>query len=101
MPKTPHPEHLSDDAPEAGAEWFAKARPAAEVLPELFGAAVAQDMLKPARGRPALAQPKAHVNIRLDQDVLAAFKSSGTGWQTRVNQALREWIRTHPTVSKG
>ena len=95
MPRNPNPELIDDDAPEATAEWFRKARPASEVLPELFGNSAAQDLLKPKRGRPVSASPKEHVNIRLDADVLSAFKRTGSGWQTRLNNALREWLRTH------
>jgi uncharacterized protein (DUF4415 family) len=99
MPRKPNPELLDYDAPEATAEWFGKARPASEVLAGLLGPSTAQELLKPKRGRPALATPKAHVNIRLDADVLAAFKESGAGWQTRVNNALRDWLKTHPETS--
>ncbi|TOZ63225.1 hypothetical protein DIJ60_07440, partial [Burkholderia pseudomallei] len=28
-------------------------------------------------------------------DVLDAFKATGRGWQTRVNAALKEWLKTH------
>jgi uncharacterized protein (DUF4415 family) len=38
---------------------------------------------------------KVPTTIRFDPDVLAALKSSGRGWQTRVNDAMREWIKTH------
>jgi uncharacterized protein (DUF4415 family) len=34
--------------------------------------------------------------IRFDLDVLAAFKATGKGWQTRMNEALREWLKEHP-----
>lgn len=26
---------------------------------------------------------------------LAALKASGKGWQTRVNDAMREWVKSH------
>lgn len=91
------PDTPDDDAPEADAAWFAKAKPAAEVLPALFGEEAAAQMLQPRRGRPRLANPKEHVNIRLDADVLEAFKRTGAGWQTRLNRALREWLATHAT----
>ena len=29
------------------------------------------------------------------QDILDTFKATGKGWQTRVNEALREWLKTH------
>lgn len=41
-------------------------------------------------GRPPAALTKEVVTIRLDRDVVAHFKASGDGWQTRVNEALRK-----------
>ena len=54
---------------------------------ELSDADFAQ--LRPLRGRPPLAQPKAALTMRVDADVLAALKASGPGWQTRINALLR------------
>jgi uncharacterized protein (DUF4415 family) len=45
---------------------------------------------KPVRGRPKSANPKEHVNMRLDRDVLAHFRATGRGWQSRINAALRQ-----------
>lgn len=42
------------------------------------------------RGRPKSTSPKVSTTIRLDADVIAAFKSSGQGWQGRINAALRK-----------
>jgi uncharacterized protein (DUF4415 family) len=48
------------------------------------------------RGRPAGSGKKEQVAIRFDRDVLAALRATGTGWQTRVNDVMREWIaRAH------
>lgn len=47
------------------------------------------------RRGPQKAPVKVPTTIRFDPDVLAALKSSGRGWQTRVNDAMREWIKTH------
>lgn len=99
MPRKPKPELLDADTPEALDAWFAKARPASEVLPELFGQSAAKEMLTPKRGRPTLAETKEHVNIRLDADIVGAFRQTGSGWQTRMNNALREWLKTHPKVN--
>ena len=44
------------------------------------------------RGRPPVARPKVSMTIRLSQDVIDHFKAGGRGWQTRIDQALREWI---------
>lgn len=50
------------------------------------------------RGRPAgstAATRKSATTIRFDEDVLAAFKATGRGWQTRMNNALKDWLKTH------
>lgn len=41
------------------------------------------------RGRPRLASPKQAVKLRLDADVLVAFRAQGAGWQTAINETLR------------
>jgi uncharacterized protein (DUF4415 family) len=73
------------DAPEATDEQLARARPFAEAFP-----ALADAMRKNIGGRPRSTNPKVAVSIRLDQDVVAAFKATGAGWQSRMNQALRK-----------
>ena len=95
MPSKPDPEKIDELAPEATDEWFRAARPATEVLPDLVGATAARALLVPKRGRPFSANPKEHVNLRLDTDVVSAFRRTGRGWQTRLNDVLREWLRTH------
>ena len=95
MPRKTNPELIDDDVPEATAEWFTKARPAKDVLPDVLGVTAARELLKPKRGRPPLAKPKEHVNIRLDADVVQSFRRTGSGWQTRLNNALREWLSSH------
>jgi uncharacterized protein (DUF4415 family) len=42
------------------------------------------------RGRPPLPNPKQAVKLRLDADVLAAYRKTGSGWQTRINADLRK-----------
>lgn len=45
------------------------------------------------RGRPAGSvqeQTKTAISLRLDDDVLAVLRATGAGWQSRVNQILRE-----------
>lgn len=49
------------------------------------------------RGRPT-GSDKESTTIRFDQDILAAFRAGGPGWQTRMNAALRDWLKTHSTV---
>lgn len=72
------------DAPEATDQQLANARPFAEAFPDL-----AAKMRKNVGGRPRSDNPKQPISIRLDQDVIAKFKATGPGWQSRINEALR------------
>lgn len=77
-----------DDNPEWTAEDFAKAKPASEVhAPQVASALVKR---KPGRPVGSLSATKEQVTLRLDSDVLAKFRATGPGWQTRVNDALRD-----------
>ena len=52
-------------------------------------------------GRPAgsvKAAPKVSTTIRLSPDVIEAFRAAGDGWQTRIDAALKDWLRTHSPV---
>jgi uncharacterized protein (DUF4415 family) len=100
MKRKPNPELVDKENPEWTEEDFRNVRPAAEVLPELVGPQFTAEMLKP-RGRPKAAVTKSQVNIRLDADVLEAFKATGRGWQTRINRALRDWLREEDTGKPG
>ncbi|MGF6899398.1 BrnA antitoxin family protein [Paraburkholderia sp. GAS348] len=51
--------------------------------------------MKRRGGRPKLATPKVAVTVRYDSDVIERFRASGDGWQTRMNDALRDWLKTH------
>ena len=44
------------------------------------------------RGRPRASKPKISTTLRLDPDIMSAFRAGGEGWQTRINAALREWL---------
>ena len=35
---------------------------------------------------------KEQITLRLDKDVIAWFKAGGDGYQTRINEALREYV---------
>lgn len=47
------------------------------------------------RGRPLGSGTKVQVTLRIDEDVVEKFKASGSGWQTRINDALKSWVQTH------
>lgn len=48
---------------------------------------------RPAAGRPKASVTKSPVKLRLDPDVLEALRSTGDGWQTRINDMLRASLR--------
>lgn len=83
------PPHISQedwdavDSPELTAEDFAKMRPATEVLPPELKRAIGE------RG-PGKKPAKVAVSLRLDRDVVARFKKTGDGWQSRINAVLKE-----------
>jgi uncharacterized protein (DUF4415 family) len=80
---------LHEENPEWTEQDFAKAKPASEVLPPEV---IAQFRNK--GGRPRSENPKEAVKLRIDADVLAKFRKSGPGWQTRINGILRAAVST-------
>lgn len=88
MKKRPNPELIDDENPEWTEEDFKRAVPFS-ALPESL-----QAKLK-AVGRPKAAITKERVTIRLSRDVVEQFRASGDGWQTRVDAALKDWLKTH------
>jgi uncharacterized protein (DUF4415 family) len=70
------------DTRELTDEDFARMRPHAEVM-------------RNRGGRPRLVNPKEQVSVRYDAEVLEYFRATGEGWQTRMNEVLLEWVKTH------
>lgn len=91
--KKTDPEMIDDENQEWTDEAFVKAKTLDESsLPESFKRAA-------RRGRPKAERPKVSVTIRFSQEVIEYFKSSGKGWQTRMDQALKEWIKEKTRAS--
>lgn len=76
----------ADDAPELDDAFFERA--------DLYrGAKLVR------RGRlPKGVRPKVLLSVRYDADVIEAFRASGDGWQSRMNDALRDWLQSHGLV---
>jgi uncharacterized protein (DUF4415 family) len=69
---------------------FARMRPASESLPP-------EMWQKLTRHRGAQKEPvKERITIRLSKNVLARFRATGKGWQTRMDEVLQEWAAAHP-----
>ena len=73
------------DNPELTKADVAAMRPFGEALPELAA------KLRRARG-PQAAATKISTTIRLSPEVIGYFKQGGQGWQSRIDEALREWV---------
>lgn len=76
-------------------EWTGKemraARPLMDVLPKETVAAIRR--YRGQRG-PQKSPTKELVSLRIDRDVVEAYRATGTGWQTRANDALRAYAKT-------
>jgi uncharacterized protein (DUF4415 family) len=81
---------------EAPYEWDGQDEEDRPATPEELAQGLA---LARKRGRPAGSGVKEQVAIRLDRDILEAFRAQGQGWQTRINQALRRYLAEHPAQS--
>jgi uncharacterized protein (DUF4415 family) len=88
MNKKPDPTLIDDDAPEWSEADFKNAKRLSG-MPADF-----QQAIRRTRG-PQKSPTKVQTTIRFDPDVLDGLKATGQGWQTRVNDAMREWLRSH------
>lgn len=79
-------ELIDDDNPEWTAADFKRATPLSALPESLQGK---------LRGRPKAIATKERITIRLSPEVVGAFRATGDGWQTRMNAALKDWLKTH------
>ncbi len=81
------PSQPDDENPEWTAEDFRNARPLKEVLPDLY-----EELRRYQGQRGAQKTPtKQLISLRIDRDVADGLRASGSGWQTRANDALRAY----------
>jgi len=74
------------DNPELTEAEFAKAKPFAEVFPDLSAS------IRKRRG-PNKSPTKKLVSLRLSRDVIEHFKKGGRGWQSRIDETLRKAVK--------
>ena len=86
MNKRPNPKLIDDENPEWTDAETRQAVPFSS-LPESLQAKL--------RGRPKADVTKERITIRLSADVVERFRRSGRGWQTRMNDSLKEWLESH------
>jgi uncharacterized protein (DUF4415 family) len=92
--KRPPPPDDYDPAAPLTDEEIKQLRPARELFEEL-----GIPMPTP-RGRPRAERVKTSVTIRLDADIVERYKAGGPGWQTRMNEDLREGARRRGVVAQ-
>ncbi|MFM2006590.1 MAG: hypothetical protein RLZZ09_2245 [Pseudomonadota bacterium] len=80
------------NTPEEDAKITAAAEVDPDVLPYSDAELAALDLLLV---RPKAFNRKRSTTVRFDEEVLEAFKATGPGWQTRMNEALKEWLAFH------
>lgn len=85
-PEFPKADMPDDENPEWTEAMFAQARRPGD-LPNSLRSRL--------RGRPKAAVTKERTTIRLSPDVVAYFRNTGPGWQTRIDAALQEWVSAH------
>ncbi|WP_082085184.1 BrnA antitoxin family protein [Magnetospira sp. QH-2] len=71
-----------DEIPELTEDWFAEAH-------------VMEGKKRIRRGRPPAERTKQAISIRVSPEVLDFFKTEGPGWQTRIDDVLRAYVKSH------
>jgi len=69
-------------------------KPAKEVLPPVFFTEMAKLKAKRLRGRPKLKAPREMLSLRLKKNIIDGIKSSGRGYNTRIEKILEEALET-------
>lgn len=87
-------EITDEDNPEWTEVDFSKAKRLSE-LPESL-----QTKLR-GLGRPKAEVTKERITIRLSPNVVEAFRATGSGWQTRMDAALNDWLKKHDPQTIG
>ena len=71
-----------------------------ELTDEMFDRAVYKvggiEKPTPKRRGPQKTPTKIAIYLRLPHEVVEYFKSEGSGWQTKMGYALKDWIKKHP-----
>lgn len=86
MKKKPDPEMIDDENPEWTREEVRTAMRFSDLPVDL------QNALRRVRG-PQKAPTKTAISIRLSEEVITYFKNTGMGWQTRIDEVLKDFVR--------
>ena len=83
--------HDDPDTVEIDESMIAEAHPASESRPQLVAA------YGKGRGERGVQKTptKERITIRLSPEVVERFRATGAGWQTRIDSALKDWLKNH------
>lgn len=84
---TPNPELIDAENPEWTQEIFDAGKRINE-LPE----SLQTKLRRPGMRGPQKNPTKVQTAVRYDKDIIEHFKAQGSGWQTRMNEALKKAI---------
>ena len=88
MPKSKSLTDAKGEVRELSTEDMRRFRPSRDVLPPTLLSKLG------VRG-PQRAPTKERITIRLSPEVVQPFRATGDGWQTRVDAALKDWLKSH------
>src|SRR5436305_14859607 len=81
--------------PEEDAAIVAAAKADPDAQPLTDAQLQAMVPMRAARGRPKSASKKQLLSVRYSPEVVEFFKSTGEGWQARMDGVLREYVARH------
>lgn len=89
MKRGTNPEMIDDENPEWTKDDFRNSVPVEGLSKSL------QTTLRRGSWGPQKLPTKERITIRLSREVVDEFRETGPGWQTRVDAALKDWLRDH------
>lgn len=95
MSKTPKPSNIRMPTVEEDRQINAAAKTDPDAQPLTAKQLKAMVPLKSLRGRPKSDNKKQLVSVRYSPEVIEYFKSTGEGWQSRMDNVLREYVASH------
>lgn len=86
---------------EEDAAILAAARTDPDAQPLTDAQLAAMVPIRSLRGRPKLERKKVLVSVRYSPEVVAYFKSTGEGWQSRMDGVLKDYVAKHSGAGQG
>lgn len=92
MSKTPKHPSIALPTPEEDADILAAALDDPDAQPLTDAQLAAMVPLRTLRGRPKTKNRKVLLSVRYSPEVVAFFRSTGEGWQSRMDAVLRDYV---------